>query len=737
MSTEDILQTFFLECGELLETLNDGLAQIEGGIDGGAVDLETINAIFRAVHSIKGGAGAFGFEALVKFAHQFESVLDEMRSGTLMPASDNIRVFWKSCDHLSDLVNAARDGTPVDAAISADLLGQLAALLGESGEAADAGLSFAPVPLALDLGGPATRRFRIVFRPQDALYASGNDPLHLLREVSLLGDMTVSIDLAAMPPLAELAPKAAYAAWTLELETTAGASDVAEIFDFVEGLCAIEIIDVTPPPDPEGDDTGYAPIPLQLDLGGAEGPPVAPDVSPDAAPEPLAGPVVKSPDPVPPPAPRAGAPTAPAGPPQPATAAGGPAPPAAPLRDIKSTVRVDLGLVDRLINMVGELVINQAVLAQGFMDARVPNADNLSNSLAECQNLTRDIQEGIMAIRTQSIKPLFQRMERIVREASEMAGKDIRFVTEGETTELDRTAIERLADPLTHILRNAVDHGLEPSERRVEAGKPATGVVTLRAGHRSGRVIVEISDDGAGINRPKVRQIAIDKGLIPADQQLTDPEIDQLLFLPGFSTAGKVTNLSGRGVGMDVVRSEIRKLGGRVNIQSTPGAGTTIAISLPLTLAVLDGMVVDVAGHTMVVPISTIGETMRPQHGDIHGIGLQGQVVCVRDTFVPIIDLGALFGFRSGTLGIDQMVLMVVETENHQTWALAVDRIYDQRQVVIKGLEGNYGHIQGIAAATILGDGNIALIIDPEEVSAAAQSRPERRPAVLEEMRVQ
>ena len=291
----------------------------------------------------------------------------------------------------------------------------------------------------------------------------------------------------------------------------------------------------------------------------------------------------------------------------------------------------------------------------------------------------------------------------------------MRFETEGEATEVDKTVIERLLDPLTHIIRKAVDHGLETEEARRAAGKLEPWTVTLRAAHRSGRVLINVSDNGNGINRARVLQIAIDRGLVPTDAALSDEEIDKLLFLPGFSTAATVTDLSGRGVGMNVVRSAIQKLGGRITIASTPGQGATMSISLPLTLAVLGGMVVDVAGHTMVVPIATIVETIRPKAGDLHRLAGGMTVVAVRDRFIPIVDLAAVFQFRAATPNPSDLVYLRVESDHQQMWALAVDHIQDQRQVVIKGLEANDGHVPGIAAATILGDGKVALIVDPEE----------------------
>ena len=390
----------------------------------------------------------------------------------------------------------------------------------------------------------------------------------------------------------------------------------------------------------------------------------------------------------------------------------------------KATVRVDLDHVDRMINVVGELVINQAVLTQCIKAANIPLSTTLSSSLDEFMALAREIQEGVMAIRAQSVKPLFQRMARIAREAGDLAGKSLRFETEGEATEVDKTVIERLVDPLTHIIRNSVDHGLETQDARRAAGKSETGSVLLRAAHRSGRVIIEVSDDGAGINRAKVFDIAVTKGLVAADAGLTSSEIDKLLFLPGFSTAATITDLSGRGVGMDVVRSEVQKLGGRISITSEPGRGTTISISLPLTLAVLDGMVVDVSGHTMVVPITTIVETIRPKDSDIHKLSGGAEVVSVRNRFIPIIDLGRVFGFRKDASDLTNLVFLLVESDQDKLWALAVDHIHDQRQVVIKGLESNYRHIPGVAAATILGDGQVALIIDPEEAALRMASDP-------------
>jgi two-component system chemotaxis sensor kinase CheA len=381
---------------------------------------------------------------------------------------------------------------------------------------------------------------------------------------------------------------------------------------------------------------------------------------------------------------------------------------------------VDLDRVDRLINLVGELVINQAMLTQRVMEAGVIKGANVAAGLDDLEHLTREIQESVMAIRAQPVRPLFQRMSRIVREVADLTGKSVRLKTEGEATEVDRTVIERLADPLTHMIRNAVGHGLELSEVRLAAGKSAQGEVRLSAAHKSGRVVIEIADDGAGIDRPRVKSIAIKKGLISPDAVLTDAEIDNLLFLPGFSTAEVVSNISGRGVGMDVVKRSIQALGGRISISSRAGYGSTFTMSLPLTLAVLDGMVVKVADQTLVIPLTTILETLKPKLSDIFGLGPDAHVMGIRGGFTPLIDVALELGFRSTPCDPLNCVTLLIETEGGVRSALLVDAIQDQRQVVIKSLEANYGHVEGIAAATILGDGRIALILDADAIVSAS-----------------
>ncbi|MBT9383254.1 chemotaxis protein CheA [Pseudooceanicola sp. CBS1P-1] len=695
----EIRASFFIECEELLEALQDGLQEL----DDGSEDPETINVVFRAVHSIKGGAGAFGLETLVRFAHRYETVLDEVRNGSLHPDSEAMKLFFLAADQLSDLVRASRDDTPLPEETSEELLGRLDALLGDEGgseevEPAD----FTPMGLSLSLdlpdldAGPALNRITVRFKPEQELFATGNEPQMLLRNLAALGEAKIRCDMSDLPLLPDLAPETPYLQWIVELETEASEPEIRDIFEFVDGLCEIEI---------SGGEEDSAP------LAESAPPPPAPPPEvpkPAAVSPPVAAPTGSAPVASPPAAPAAAAVADKDGEGdgrKGATAA-------------KSVVRVDLERIERLVNLVGELVINQAMLSQSLDEAGLSPHSDAMNGLEEFQRLTRDIQDSVMMIRAQPVKSLFQRMSRIVRESSAAVEKDVRLVTEGEATEVDKTVIERLSDPLTHMIRNAVDHGLETAEKRLAAGKSKAGTVTLTAAHRSGRVIIEVADDGAGINRPRVQEIAVNKGLISPDVQLSDSEIDNLLFLPGFSTASKVSNLSGRGVGMDVVKTAIQSLGGRISINSEPGKGTTFSISLPLTLAVLDGMVVNVAGETLVLPLNVVVETLSLGPDDVQMLRPGAYVVRVRGGFVPLYDLGVMLGYRSSRKTGEGSIVLLISLEDGSRAALVIDGIQDQRQVVIKGLDDSFYRAPGIAAATILGDGQIALILDPADIIA-------------------
>ncbi|WP_421934449.1 chemotaxis protein CheA [Phenylobacterium sp.] len=777
---ESIKQTFFQECDELLTDAEQGLLAMESG----DADSETINAVFRAVHSIKGGAGAFGLEQLIRFAHVFETVMDEVRSEKMELTDEVAKVLLRAFDVLADHVHAARDGGSVEETRSLGALGELKGLIGaedaddDMDNGADEDFGFVPVTLSVDGDGapggfidldaqnsaaevdaPAIEdeisqvSWIIEFSPKTEMYAKANESGLVLRELARLGETRVTLLDETLPPLDQLAAEQAYVSWRIQLFTDSDEAAIREVFEFVEDDCNLTITregaEAAAPPaadDALSDDDRAAAASANADLdiaallarvGGAEA--AAPA---EAEVEPMAQPAAEAPAEAPaedvaaliaraqsvatPPAPKAEARPAPAAA-APAAAAPAANTAAAPAAAPTATIRVDLDRVDRLINAVGELVIQQAMLSQRVLESGLARSSNVALGLEDLELLTREIQDSVMAIRAQPVKSVFQRMPRLAREVADMTGKRVKLVMEGEGTEVDKTVIERLTDPITHMLRNAIDHGLEDPEGRAAAGKPAEGVVRLRALHRGGRIVIELQDDGRGINRPRVRGIAVDKGLITEDQVLSDEEIDNLIFLPGFSTAETISDISGRGVGMDVVRRSIQGLGGRISISSEPGKGSKFTMSLPLTLAVLDGMVVTAAEQTLVAPLSAIVESLTPRTEDVHYIGGKDAVIRIRDIFVPLIDVGVALGFRETAIDPASGVAVLVESEGGGKAALLVEAIQGQRQVVIKSLEANYQQIDGVAAATILGDGRVALILDVDALVTTQRRKPAPR----------
>jgi len=752
MDMNEIKEIFFQECEEQLAELESGLLRINDGDS----DPETVNAVFRAVHSIKGGAGAFGLDDLVAFAHVFETTLDCVRSNKLQTSPDLLKVMLKSADVLTDLTAASRDGGSLDKSRTSGLVKELEAFAKGTPLPAAAPVpepvkqeapapvapepadesGFEPVPFSFDdfgdedgaaseadAGGRAV--FTVRFKPRSDLYAKGNEAVLLLRDLAKVGDLQVRCETDTLPPIDQLDPEGAYFSWLIRVETDKDEEAVRHVFEFAEWDCLFE---VTPGADEEafaaqtasGEDQPMAPVPFDLSM--LEDEPAVPveaaapaavvSASAHVAEAPVANAAADAPL-APPSLPKAEKAIAAEAEKKEVAVA---AVPAAP-----QTIRVDLDRVDRLINLVGELVINQAMLAQSVVENETGGSSAINLGLEELQQLTREIQDSVMAIRAQPVKPVFQRMGRIVREIADMTGKSVRLVTEGENTEVDKTVIDKIAEPLTHMIRNAVDHGLETPDKRTALGKNPEGVLRLTAKHRSGRIVIEIADDGAGINRDRVRSKAIENGLIAPDSNLSDEEIDNLIFHPGFSTADKISDISGRGVGMDVVKRSIQALGGRISITSKPGKGSVFTMSLPLTLAVLDGMVVTVANQTLVVPLTAIVETLQPEKNDIHAFGPTQRLIAIRDTFCPLIDVGHILNFRPDLANPIDGVALLVESEGGGQRALMVDAIQGQRQVVIKSLEANYTNVPGIAAATILGDGRVALILDVDAVVTASR----------------
>lgn len=702
MNLDEIQQIFFQECEEGLGALETAFADLKRGRH----DDETINTVFRSVHSIKGGAGAFGHDRLQHFSHHYETVLDLIRNGTLPLSEPLIDLIVAAFDTLTDHVAAARGegGMPADQAmldrLAAAAEGRIEGAADAAPEADPVSDAPAPAPAPMDdfdalfamLEEPAApaaeaapAEWIVTVHPGPRAFDHGAEPMLALRELSRMGARTLSADLSDLPLLDGLDAERSYMGFTLALPGTTAEDDIRAVFDFADPQCRLTVTRATedmvlaaPAPEPEA----VAPAPAA--------PPVAAPAPVAAAPAPLAA-VPAEPAPAEPPAQSL------------AEVANSPRVAAAAAQ----TIRVDLDKLDRLVNLVGELVITQAMLAQRLSENEMGSIPELS----DLDHLTRELQDSTMAIRAQPMKTVFSRVPRIIRELEVETGKRVRLEVEGEMTEVDKTVVERIGEPLTHLIRNAVDHGLETPADRKAVGKDGEGVVTLSAAHQSGRIVITVADDGRGIDRARVKAKAIERGIIAPDAQLSEEEIDNLIFAPGFSTAAVVSNISGRGVGMDVVRKNIQALGGRIGIQSELGKGSSFSLSLPLTLAVLDGMIVTVGDQTFVIPLTHIVESLRPGIDEVHFVGGQSPLLDVRGTYVPVHRVGEQLGVGGATRKPEDAVLIVVESDQGQA-VLMVDSIQDQRQVVVKSLEANYRAIHGLAGATILGDGRVALILD-------------------------
>jgi two-component system chemotaxis sensor kinase CheA len=710
-SLDQLKLTFFEECGELLQQTEAGLSDIR---DGQGTD-DTINAVFRGVHSVKGGAGIFGFEALVAFAHVFETVLDTVRGGHLAASPDVLDVLLAASDVLSDLVQMTRSGEAIPPGFGDECRVALQQLIkrdtaegdgdADDDSAAPAdfdGIDFTPVRVDLDEGTDGDngiRSYKITFQPKPEMLKKANEPLYFVRELRKLGELDFVANADALPTLAEIEYDRTYIGWSGTLRTTAARAQIDEIFEFVVSDCHLEIEETSIPSI-----LGASESAIGSAIESAGTPPSAPTGANVAAEVPPAQePTV--------------APTHPAGS---SEVFGGPRTPVT--KPAATTTRIELERIDRVVNMVGELVISQAMLGQIVNDLPETISGRLSQILEEVILHTRELKDSVMSMRAQPVGAVFQRMPRLVRELSAKTGKKIKLEMAGEMTEVDRSIIERLADPLTHIIRNSVDHGVEMPAERLAAGKHEEGTIRLAAEHRGGRIIIEISDDGAGINSDRVLKKAREKGLVSPDAVLSDDEMNNLIFLPGFSTAEAVSDISGRGVGMDVVRRNIQEIGGRITLKSVRGRGMTIQFALPLTLAVMDGMVIKVGQETYVMPLSAIMECLRPARSEINNlIGTRGMLQ-LRGDLVPLVHLGDLLDISGAGGQSNERVVIITDAGEGSRFGLIVDELCGHQQVVIKSIEESYGSVPGIAAATILGNGRVAFILDVEKLSDLAVS---------------
>ena len=687
---DDLRQTFFEESAEGLEAIDSGLAELGGA----ETSEETVNAVFRGIHSIKGGAGVFGFTSLVDFAHVFETVLDRIRHGKLAPSGQVVETLQKANDTLSDLVAMARSGETAPPGFDADSRSALMQLVSGDGEELDVtgvaadfdDIDFQPV--RADDVEPENSRFDFRYRAADA--QSDDRFADVLAALRSAGEVLLQMDITGVPGIDEFDVQKSYVDCSGTVETK---TSLDELRNMVAAV-----------------DPGESWSLTLADPASADPPTETPDA--DASPD--AGlPVVDSP-----PLAAAAAPPPPPSPPAPAEQREG-----APAKhSATTTIRVDLDKIDRVVNMVGELVISQTMLGQLLQNMQATADGRLAQVLEDVFLHTRELKNSVMSMRAQPVRSVFQRMSRLVRELAVKTGKRARLETFGEGTEVDKTVIERLSDPLTHIIRNAMDHGIEAPERRRGAGKPEEGTITLLADQRSSRIVIEISDDGAGIDPERVVKKARDNGLIPQEGHLTEDEINNLIFLPGFSTASGVSEISGRGVGMDVVRRNVQDLGGRISLKSTPGKGMTIQLALPLTLAVMDGMIVKVSAETYVMPISSIVECIRPPTSEYHALlGTRG-ALRLRGSVVPVVYLAELFNLAPAGEWTDESTVIIVETSEGVRLGIVVDQLCGHQQVVIKSIEENYGAVPGIAGATILGDGHVAFILDAERLGEFAKS---------------
>ena len=668
MDISDFYQTFFDEADELLADMEQHLLDLVPT----APDAEQLNAIFRAAHSIKGGAGTFGFSLLQETTHLMENLLDEARRGEMQLSSDIINLFLETKDIMQEQLDAYKASEEPDAAnfqYICQALRQLA--LETHTDAVNKPLVAETAQAATSVStGSSGNKMRVML---DGLKETERDVM--LDELANLGDVS-----EVMKERGSL---------TVTLETTASEDDIAAVLCFViepeqihflplESLTASEItvsaVDiavVTPP------------TPTVVDVKNSLPEPVAP----------VTGRVIRE-------------------------------KPAARTSE-SSSIRVAVEKVDQLINLVGELVITQSMLAQRSAELDPVQHGDLIASMGQLERNARDMQESVMSIRMMPMEYVFSRFPRLVRDLASKLDKQVELTLLGSSTELDKSLIERIIDPLTHLVRNSLDHGIESPEKRRAAGKNESGNLILSAEHQGGNICIEVTDDGAGLNRERILAKALSQGLV-VHENMSDEEIGMLIFAPGFSTAEQVTDVSGRGVGMDVVKRNIQEMGGHVEIQSKAGAGTTIRILLPLTLAILDGMSVKVSDEVFILPLNAVMESLQPQEEDLHPLAGGERVLEVRGEYLPLVELWKVFEVQGAKIDATQGIVVILQSAGRR-FALLVDQLIGQHQVVVKNLESNYRKVPGISAATILGDGSVALIVD---VSALQGLNREQRLAL-------
>ena len=738
---------FFEESFEALDSMEAALLKL----DLGAPDAELINTIFRVAHSIKGGSATFGFTEIASFTHSLETLLDELRSNKLQVTSATLDLLLKSVDAMRDMLRAVQTKTPIDSKRVADLQSDAEAILAQKTPAAGAvtvapTAATAPAQLAAEPNGasapadpsPATsstpgvaeadtsaaasavaappaptaastthaagssgaRAWKISFRPYPELFARGNDPLRMLRELAELGTLEAQTSFDSLPAFKKLDPENCYLSWSIDLQGAVEEAAIREVFDWADGDCDLDIVAVeVPAPAAAASPGGPADDIINHDLIAEFDAMIAADAAPKYAP------VVAAP------AEAATATTTVTDSPAETSkvsksetnAAGG-------IGD-SGSIRVSVEKIDELMNTVGELVITQSMLSQLGKNLEGPSSEQFRLGLAELERNMRELQESVMRVRMLPISFVFSRFPRMVRDLAQRLGKEVNLVLTGEHTELDKTVLEKIGDPLVHLVRNSIDHGIEKPDVRKANGKPAFGTLKLDASHRGGNICVEVGDDGGGMNPARILAKARERGVIGPNDVLTDAQACELIFMPGFSTAETTTDVSGRGVGLDVVRRNVKELGGTIETRNDPGKGARFIITLPLTLAIVDGQSIAVGKQSYIVPLISIIESLQIKQGALNRVAGQGEVFSFRGDYVPVIRLHEIFGVEPRSHELHQGLIVIVEGDGRRV-GLFVDDLLGQQQVVIKSLETNYGHIDGVSGATILGDGSVALILD-------------------------
>jgi len=672
MDLEELKEMFLEECREHVDTLERGLLEMSNPEHSS----DLLNEVFRAAHSIKGGGATFGFAELAELTHHMETLLDQQRSGSKAVVDEDIELLLESLDVVRELMESLGNEDHPDRLA---LQKRLAEAVGGAASAAGSSESELGDSVAEAHEASSEPGWSIGFKPKPDLMQKGNDPLLVIKELHRLGELSISLDESWLPPWEFFDPKICYVPWEAELRGELTHAGVMEAFEWVEQDCDLVLsqLPIAQQATTEAGDTTSLAAEETVARKKADDPILTPAAPPD----------LPGKDKLEPKAAKAKSSS----------------------NSETASIRVSTEKIDQLINLVGELVITQSMLTGLSEDVEAVDAEQLRDRLSELERNTRQLQEGVMRVRMLPLSVGFGRLPRLVRDLSKKLDKRVDLVLEGSETEIDKTVLEQMMDPLIHLVRNAVDHGLEsPSERRA-AGKRETGELKLSAYHHSGSVVIEISDDGAGIDSARILRKAVERGVVASDDSLSESEIQRLIFAPGFSTAEVVSDVSGRGVGMDVVRRNILDLGGHVDISSTLGAGTTVTIRLPLTLAILDGQMIACGDEVFVIPLSNIIETIEVSDSRVSDLPQSGSVFHYREEYLPLLGLHETFELD----GCANERLIVVMESHGQLFGIAIDRVLGQQQIVIKALEDNYEAVPGIAGATIMSDGSVALIVDP------------------------